>query len=106
MACKIEFLPEAQEEFEGLDKSVRREIARRIDALAGNPMLGKPLGNKFGADLTGFYKLYVSRKKYRIVYRFRGGDIEIIEILGIGKREKEEIYRLVAARLKTAKRKS
>ncbi len=49
--------------------------------------------------LTIYYSLltrpYVSKKKYRIVYRLLGEDIEIIEIVGIGKREKEEIYKLL-----------
>ena len=68
-----------------------------------NPYLGKPLGNKFGIDLTGFYKLYFAKKKYRIVYRRIGEHIEVIEIIGIGKRDKEEIYKIVAKRLKKLK---
>jgi mRNA interferase RelE/StbE len=104
MTCKIEFHPEAEKDFADLDGAVRKEISRKIDDLAGNPYLGKPLGNKFGIDLTGFYKLYAARKKYRIVYRIIDEQIEIIEIIGIGKREKEEIYRLVAGRLKGLKK--
>jgi mRNA interferase RelE/StbE len=100
MPWKIEFIPEAEKDFAGLDGSMKRDIARKIDDLAENPYLGKPLGNKFGVNLTGFYKLYAGKNKYRIVYRRLSGEIEIIEIIGIGKREKEEIYRLVANRLK------
>ena len=100
MAYKIEFTPEAEEDFDNLDKSIKKEAAKKINALAENPFLGKPLGNKFGINLTGFYKLYAAKKKYRIVYRLVGGHIEVIEIVGIGKRDKEEIYRLVAKRLK------
>jgi mRNA interferase RelE/StbE len=100
MPWKIEFIPEAEKDFAGLDGSMKSDIARKIDDLAENPYLGKPLGNKFGVNLTGFYKLYVGKKKYRIVYRLLSGEIEIIEIIGIGKRDKEEIYRLVANRLK------
>ena len=99
MACKVEFFPEAVKDFAALDGSVKKEAAKKIDALSENPFLGKPLGNKFGIDLTGFYKLYISRKKYRIVYRIESGEIEIVEIVGIGKRDKEEIYRLVMGRL-------
>jgi mRNA interferase RelE/StbE len=100
MACRIEFIPDAEKDFESLDGSVRKEVAKKIDALAENPFSGKPLGNKYGADLTGFYKLYVAKKKYRIVYRLIGEQIEVIEIVGIGKRDKEEIYTLVAKRLR------
>lgn len=100
MPYRIEFLPEAEKDYAGLDRSIRKEVVKKMDGLAENPFLGKPLGNKFGIDLTGFYKLYVAKKKYRIVYRLLDKDIEIIEIVGIGKREKEEIYKLVASRLK------
>jgi mRNA interferase RelE/StbE len=100
MVYKIEFLPDAEKDFDALDGSIRKEVTKKIDALADNPFLGKPLGKKYGVDLTGFYKLYVSKKKYRIVYRLIGKHIEVIEIVAIGKRDKEEVYKLVARRLK------
>ena len=100
MACKVEFLPEAEKGFSSLDASIRKEAANKIDALSEKPFLGKALGNRFGIDLTGLYKLYFAKKKYRIVYRLTGGDVEIEEIVGIGKRDKEEIYRLVGKRLR------
>jgi mRNA interferase RelE/StbE len=100
MVYKIEFLPDAEKDFDALDGSIRKEVTKKIDALADNPFLGKPLGKKYGVDLTGFYKLYVSKKKYRIVYRLIGKHIEVIEIVGIGKRDKEEVYKLVSRRLK------
>jgi mRNA interferase RelE/StbE len=100
MAYRIEFIPEAETDLEELDKSLRREAAKKIDALCENPFFGKPLGNRLGIDLTGFYKIYFHKKKYRIVYRISGDRIEVIELFGIGKRDKEEIYKLVAKRLK------
>jgi len=100
MPWKIEFIPKAEKDFAALDGSVKKEVARKMDELAENPHLGKPLGNKFGVNLVGFYKIYAVKKKYRIVYRILAEQIEVIEIFGIGKREKEEIYRLVAKRLK------
>lgn len=101
MAFKIEFHPEAAEDFQALDGSIQKKIGKKIDALAENPFLGKPLGNKMGLDLTGFYKLYGARKKYRIVYRLEQKHLEVIEIVGIGKREKEEIYKLIVKRLQS-----
>jgi mRNA interferase RelE/StbE len=99
MAFKIEFHPEAARDFQALDGSVQKEVGKRIDALAENPFLGKPLGKKMGLDLTGFYKLYAARKKYRIVYRLHKEYLELVEVIGIGKREKEEIYKLIFHRL-------
>jgi len=100
MAYKIEFFQDAEKDFDALVGSIRKEVAKKVDALAENPFLGKPLGRKFGVDLTGFYKLYVAKKKYRIVYRLTGKYIEVVGIVGIGKRDKEEVYKLVARRLK------
>jgi mRNA interferase RelE/StbE len=102
MAYKVEFLPDAAKDFDNLAGSVKKQATKKIDALANNPFLGHPLGNKLGIDLTGFYKLYFAKKKYRIVYRI-GEHIEVIEIVGIGKRDKEQIYRLVAKRLEKLK---
>jgi mRNA interferase RelE/StbE len=99
MAFKIEFHPEAVKDFDRLDASVRKEVSKKIDALSEKPFLGKPLGNKMGLDLTGFFKLYVSKKKIRIVYRLLKDYLEVIEMIGIGKREKEEVYKLIFRRL-------
>ena len=100
MAAKIKFIPEAEEDYQTLDGALRTEAAKKIDALANNPFIGKPLGNKLGVDLTGFYKLYFDKKRYRIVYRLFCDTIEIIEIFAIGKRDREKIYKLVVHRLK------
>ena len=99
MSFKVELHPKAVRDFDALDGSIRKEIVKKIDALSENPFLGKPLGNKLGMDLTGFFKLYAARKKYRIVYRILKGRLEVIEIIGIGKRGKAEIYKLIFRRL-------
>ena len=100
MTCSIEFIPEAAADYKSLDGSVRKKFNKKLEELSKNPLLGEHLGNRFNMDLTGFYKLYVDNKKIRIVYRLLGEEIEIIEVWGIGKRDKEEIYRLISHRLK------
>ena len=100
----LHFLPDAAKDFDNLSGSLQKHAAKKIDSLSSNPFLGRPLGNKLGIDLTGFYKLYFAKKKYRIVYRLIGEHIEVIEIVGIGKRNKEEIYKLIAKRLKKLKK--
>jgi mRNA interferase RelE/StbE len=105
VAFKIEFHPEAAKDFARLDGSVRKEVAKKIDALSENPFLGKPLGNKMGLDLTGYFKLYASKKKIRIVYRLLKDYLEVIEVIGIGKRAKEEVYKLILRRLQAFQKK-
>lgn len=99
MPYRVELHPDAVNDFDKLDGSIRKEVAKKIDALINNPFLGKPLGNNFGINLTGFYKLYISKKKYRIVYRLIGDYLEVIEIIAIGKREKGEVYKMAFKRL-------
>ena len=69
-----------------LDNSIKKQIANKIDKLSENLYFREPLKNKAGIDLTGFYKIYVLNKKYRIVYRI----VDIVEIWGIDKRDKEK----------------
>ncbi len=103
MNHQIEFILEASEDYKSLDGSVKKKVNKKLDDLSDNPFLGEHLGNKFNIDLTGFYKIYVDNKKIRIVYRLIDEEIEIIEIWGIGKRDKEEIYKLIGQRLNKRK---
>ncbi len=99
MVYKIEFLPEAAREFERLDGSLRKIAAKQIEKLSERPELGVPLGKRLGIDLTGYRKIYFGRKGYRIVYEIVGERLKVL-IIGIGKRERAEIYREVAEHLK------
>lgn len=106
MSFSIEFLPEAADDYKALDGSVRKDVNKKINELAENPFSGERLGHKFSIDLTGFFKIYVHSKKFRIVYRLITPQrIELIEIWGIGKREKEEIYKVIGERVKKHRKK-
>lgn len=99
MAYKIEFLPEAAREFEALDGSLKKIAAKQIDKLAERPELGEPLGKRMGIDLTGYRRIYFGKRGYRIVYEIQRHKLVIL-IIGIGKRERAEMYREVAQRLR------
>jgi len=104
MPFSIEFLPEAADEYTKLDGSVRKDVNTKLAELAENPFLGERLGHKFNIDLTGFLKIYAHGKKHRIVYRLITPErVEVVEIWGIGKRKKEEIYRSIGKRLEKRK---
>ena len=96
---KIEFIQEAAIEYRSLDGSIRILADKMLDKLEKNPFIGEKLGNKNNIDLTGYYKLYFDKKRHRIVYRIVKNEIEIIEIWGIGKRDKMEIYQTVSKRI-------
>ena len=102
MSYKVEFIKEAAKDYRNLDGSVKKLVNIKIEELSKNPMLGDKLGNKNNIDLTGFFKIYVFKKKYRIVYRLitPEGNRKQQKSGGIGKRDKEEIYRIIGKRLK------
>jgi mRNA interferase RelE/StbE len=95
----IQFIPEAVNDYKSLDGSIKKLVNEKIEQLKENPFLGELLGNKNNIDLTGYYKLYVAKKTYQIVYRIVKNKIEVIEIWEIGKRDKMEIYKKVEKRI-------
>jgi mRNA interferase RelE/StbE len=99
VSFEIQFISEAVEDYRSLDGRIKRQVNEKIDKLKENPFLGEALGNKNNIDLRGYYKIYVAKKVYRIVYRIIKDKIEIIEIWGIGKRDKMEIYRIIKQRI-------
>jgi mRNA interferase RelE/StbE len=100
MNCKILFIPEAAEDYKNLDGSIKKLVNEKIEKLKTTPFIGEELGNKNNINLAGFYKIYVAKKSYRIVYRIINDEVIIVEIWGIGKRDKLEIYKNVGKRIK------
>jgi mRNA interferase RelE/StbE len=96
---KIEFIIEAAEDYKSLDGRIKKLVNFKMEKLEENPYIGEALGNRYNIDLTGYYKIYIDRKKYRIVYRIVKNEIEIIEIWGIGKKDKMEIYKEIGKRI-------
>ena len=88
---KIIFTEDSEKDLYALDGSVFKQVINKLVKIEKNPYSGKLLGNKKGINLTGFYKAYVCKKKIRIIYTIYESE-KIIEIIAIGKRDKEEVY--------------
>lgn len=78
---------------------MKKIAAKQIDKLTERPDLGKPLGKRMGIDLTGYRTICFAKKGYRIVYEIQRKEAFLL-IIGIGKRERAEIYREVAKGLR------
>ena len=65
---KVELIPEALEDFKGLDGSVKKLVLKQLIKLEQDPKYGDPLGNKAGINLEGYFKLYADKKRIRIIY--------------------------------------
>ncbi len=91
MRFTVLLIQEAKKDFEKLDGSIKKQILKKLILLETNPFLGKPLGNRAGMDLIGYYKLYAYKKRIRIVYEIRNEAL-IIMVISIGKREDFAVY--------------
>jgi mRNA interferase RelE/StbE len=107
---EISFTEDSKQDYDDLSDDLRKECNVILNKLKkAGKKLGKPLENKHGMDLRGFYKLYFDEARYRIVYKSHGDTIEIteigevlkeiLEIVGIGKRDKALIYRVIWERI-------
>lgn len=104
MTWKIDYLPEAVKDLRNLAGNQRLLVRKAIDKIATNPLsteeggYGKPLGNKGGNNLTGFFKIKLHGAGLRIVYKLIRQDDQMLIII-IGAREDEEVYELAAKRV-------
>ncbi|TEB10766.1 type II toxin-antitoxin system RelE family toxin [Pelotomaculum propionicicum] len=60
---KVEYLRNALEDIKQLDRAQRVQFIKAINKVSGNPLpqaeggYGKPLGNKGGTNLAGYFKI-------------------------------------------------
>lgn len=99
--ARVVLTDEAREDLRDLDGSARKVVLRALRKLEDAPgSRGAPLGSRRTGNLTGFRKLVVGDRQYRVVYRVEDdGTICVIWVIGSG--VDEERYRLAVARLQT-----
>lgn len=99
----VEFYDEAKREYKHLDGSqlvfVKKAIVRleHFGMIAGTPLHGK---------LAGYRKLKNKRMGLRIVFGQDHSEINIVDIIAIGKRSDSEVYEDAEARILKRKHKS
>ena len=80
---EVRYHPDAQKELDRLDGSVRKIVLAGIKKVSANPVskddggYGKPLGNKGGNNLTGYFKIKYRKIGIRVVYKL------IIEVFDV-----------------------
>ena len=91
-----QFLPEAIIDLKKLDNSLAKQVFKGIAKVLKNPLpipdgYGKPLGNKSGNNLTGFFKIKYRGIGIRVVYTLVPSK-NVMNILTISKRDDEHCY--------------
>ena len=92
---KIDFLPEARIDTKKLDKTVQSQIFKKLQKISKNPKIWKDLS----WNLTWYKKVYVDKKKIRIIYKVIDDKIEIL-VIAIWKRENKRVYKSAFNRIK------
>ncbi|MCM1386989.1 MAG: type II toxin-antitoxin system RelE/ParE family toxin [Bacillus sp. (in: Bacteria)] len=100
MAWKIRITDEARKDYGKIDRSVRKQVLAGILKVSQAPLpspngYGKPLGNKKGNDLTGFFKIKYRGIGIRVVYTLVI-DKMIMNIMVISQRDDNYCYDLAA----------
>lgn len=100
----IEFLKEAEEDLRKLDGSVRAIALKAIKKVGRNPLpqsesgYGKPLGNKYGRDLTNLLKIKIKDSGLRVIYSVQK-EKQLMKVIIIGVRADDEVYKEAKKRM-------
>ena len=96
MTYRLKFVPEALQEWQALDGSVkeplRKSLKKRLDKLHGP-------GGALHGDLKGFYKIKLLKQGLRLVYGVQD-DAVVVIVMAIDRREDDQVYRSVLKRLR------
>ncbi|OCL82887.1 type II toxin-antitoxin system RelE family toxin [Arcobacter porcinus] len=81
-----------------LDNALVIKVFKKLKQIQQSPQIGENLGNKNGMNLSGFKKVYLDRKRVRIVFEVQDSILTIYTI-AIGQRDDMEVYKKAFDRL-------
>lgn len=92
---RLKFLPEALEEWNALDGSIKTVLRKALRKRLENP---RPPGSHLHGDLRNCYKIKLRKQGYRLIYSVED-DVLVVLVLAIDKREDLAAYRSAVERL-------
>lgn len=100
MAWKIRIIDEAKKDFRKIEGSIKKQVLAGILKVSEAPLpspngYGKPLGNKNGNNLTGFFKIKYRGIGIRVVYTLVLDEMTM-NIVVISQRDDNYCYDLAA----------
>jgi len=103
MLYRLVLHPKVAKDLNKLSKSQVELVFKQFKKLELSPELGALLGNKATYHLDGCRKLYVDKKKIRIVYKIVDEEI-LVEVIVIGKRDDMAVYKEANERISKIKK--
>ena len=81
-----------------LDNALVIKVFKKLKQIQQSPQMGENLGNKNGMNLSGFKKVYIDKKRVRIVFEVQD-DILTVYTIAMGQRDDMEVYKKAFDRL-------
>ena len=81
-----------------LDNALVIKVFKKLKQIQQSPQIGENLGNKNGMNLSGFKKVYIDKKRVRIVFEVQD-DILTVYTITVGQRDDMEVYKKAFDRL-------
>ena len=75
-----------------LDNALVIKVFKKLKQIQQSPQIGENLGNKNGMNLSGFKKVYIDKKRVRIVFEVQD-DILTVYTIAVGQRDDMEVYK-------------
>ncbi|MFZ3123611.1 MAG: type II toxin-antitoxin system mRNA interferase toxin, RelE/StbE family [Acidovorax sp.] len=97
---RLKFLPQALDEWNALDGSVKEVLRKALKKRLLQPHLP---GAKLHGDLDDCYKIKLRKQGYRLVYQV-DDDVLVVLVLAVDKREDLAAYRAAIERLGNSSR--
>ena len=91
---ELEFLPSALKEWNGLDKAIQLQFSRKLDKILAEPRILSMQLSKYKDS----YRIKLRKAGLRLIYHVDGKRI-IVTVLRIARRDKDEAYTNIEARL-------
>ena len=95
LVYRLKFIPEALDEWNALDGSVKEVMRKALKKRLVNPHVPSC---RLKSDLAGCYKIKLKQQGYRLVYAVED-EFLIVLVLSVNKRENSMAYRAATARL-------
>lgn len=100
MAWKVRITDEAKKDYNKIEGSIRKQVLAGMVKVSQAPLpspngYGKPLGNKNGNNLTGFFKIKYRGIGIRVVYTLVVDKL-VMNIVVISQRDDNYCYDLAA----------
>ena len=96
---------EAADDYRKLDGSLKKWVDKAVERLEEKDVqIGKKLNNNSYSNLAGFKELKNNKLGIRLIFKETSkNQIEIIEIVAIGKREDEKVFKIAEKRRRNRK---